>query len=39
MGQIYSGMQISAGDLLGYVGNYEDGEGGSVFGKQLKLVM
>ena len=24
--EIYSGMQISAGDLLGYVGNYEDGE-------------
>ena len=31
--EIYSGMQISAGDLLGYVGNYEDGEGGSVFGR------
>ena len=31
--EIYSGMEVSAGDLLGYVGNYEDGEGGSVFGR------
>ena len=31
--EIYSGMQVNAGDLLGYVGNYEDGEGGSVFGR------
>ena len=31
--EIYSGMNVSAGDLLGYVGNYEDGEGGSVFGR------
>ena len=31
--EIYSGMEVSAGDLLGYVGNYEDGEGGSLFGR------
>jgi len=31
--EIYSRMQVKAGDLLGYVGNYEDGEGGSVFGR------
>ena len=31
--EIYSGMQVKAGDLIGYVGNYEDGEGGSVFGR------
>ncbi len=27
-----NGMQVKAGDLLGYVGNYEDGEGGT-FGR------
>jgi hypothetical protein len=26
-------MQVTAGDLLGYVGNYSDGEGGSIFGR------
>ena len=31
--EIYSGMQVKAGDVIGYVGNYEDGEGGSVFGR------
>ena len=31
--EIYSGMQVQAGDVIGYVGNYEDGEGGSVFGR------
>ncbi len=31
--EIYSGMQVKAGDIIGYVGNYEDGEGGSVFGR------
>ena len=31
--EIFSGMEVKAGDLLGYVGNYEDGEGGSVFGR------
>ena len=31
--EIYSGMEVKAGDLLGYVGNYEDGEGGSIFGR------
>jgi hypothetical protein len=31
--EIKSGSQVKAGDLLGYVGNYEDGEGGSIFGR------
>mgnify|MGYP001278850192 CR=1 FL=1 len=30
--QLTNGMQVEAGDLLGYVGNYEDGEGGT-FGR------
>jgi len=30
--QITSGMQVKAGDLLGYVGNYEDGDG-DTFGR------